>query len=154
MGPDWWVLEHLVTISHESFHGFFYLEDTPELFHCNSCSFSWAWVMGLPHRSSECHSPTDPLGLLLKLPQRQCGKFWTLETGLSSSTVVSLCVWLPPVKGQCHSGLMEYRRWCPSFLRLFFYLFSAVLRLHYCNRAFSNCGLLTAVASLVVWHRL
>ena len=48
---------------------------------------------------------------------------------------------------------------------LFIYLFMAVLGLHCCTRAFSSCGergllfiavrrLLTAVASLVVEHRL
>ena len=100
VGPGWWVPEHLRTVFHESFHGFFYLEDTPELFHCNGCSFSWAWVMGLPHRSSECHPPTDLLGLLLKLPQRWYRNFWALQTGLSSSTVVFLCVWLLPFKSQ------------------------------------------------------
>ena len=100
VGPDWWVPEHLRIVFHDSFHGFFYLEDAPELFHCNGCSFSWAWVMGLPHRSLECHPPTDLLGLLLKLPQRWCRNFWALEMGLSSSTVVFLCVWFLPFKSQ------------------------------------------------------
>ena len=128
VGPDWWVPEHLRTVFHDSVHGFFYLEDMPELFHCNGCSFSWAWVMGLPHRSLECHPPTDLLGLLLKLPQRWCRNFWALEMGLSSSTVVFLCVWFLPFKSQnvlslWANGIQKTMSPPFFFLRFFFTYF-------------------------------
>lgn len=48
--------QHLLTISHEGFHGLSYLEGTLGLFHFKGvkleCSFSQAWGVGLPYRSS------------------------------------------------------------------------------------------------------
>ena len=69
-GPDRWVWGAPVTISRESFHGFSYPKSTRVVPFQGGCSFSWAWGMGLPSMSLECHPHTDLLGFLLKFPQR------------------------------------------------------------------------------------
>ena len=89
-----------------------------------------------------------------------------METQLSViEALKSLLAWIFLKRTLSNRGVTRRMQEIMSFKKIFIYSFLAVLGLHCCTRAFSSCGeqglllvavrgLLIAVASLVVEHRL